>query len=157
MMDDKNYFLAITLDGYADDGLRVSAFDVVKNRLKSGTWPLYQNTKNKKVISKRDVVVFYVGGQGPCGGHTVATADVVGRTDAGRRVLRDEYAVSPVSAIIELGNIRFIEPQVLKPVLIECGLIKKENKKWGAFLMGGLCRVPEAVADKLTGRVNEER
>ena len=153
MIDDKNYFLAVTLDGYTDDGLRVSAFDVVKKRLKSSTWPLYLNTKNRKVISEGDVIFFYIGGQGPCGGHTVATADVVRRTDAGRRVLRDEYAVSPVSAIIELGNIRFTEPQTLKPVLIECGIIRQENKKWGAFLMGGLCRVPEIVADKLIGRI----
>ncbi|WP_157057511.1 hypothetical protein [Loktanella sp. 3ANDIMAR09] len=153
MIDDNNYFLAVALDGYSNDGLRVSAFDVVKQRLENSSWPLYMNTKNRKVISRGDVIFFYIGGQGPCGGHTVGTADVVGRTDAGRRVLRDEYAVSPVSAIIELGNIRLTEPRKLKPVLIECGIIQQENRKWGAFLMGGLCRVPEIVADKLTGRV----
>lgn len=153
MIDNKNYFLAVTLDAYTDNGLKVSAFDVVKQRIKDSIWPLYINTKNRKVIAEGDVIFFYVGGQGPCGGHTVATADVVKKADAGRRVLRDEYAVSPVSAIIELGNIRFTEPQPLKPVLIECGIIQQKNKKWGAFLMGGLCRVPEIVANKLIGQV----
>lgn len=35
-----------------------------------------------------------------------------------------------------------------KPVLIEYRTIQPENKKWG-----GLCRVPEIVVDKLTGRI----
>ncbi len=150
MAQNKNYFLAVTLDGYSENGLRVSALDVIKRRLDTGKWPLYANTKNRKVISEGDRLLFYVGGQGQCGGHTVATAKVGKITDAGRRVLRDEYAVSPVSSLISLDGINFIEPKILKPVLVECGIIQQENKKWGAFLMGGLCRVPEVVSNKLT-------
>lgn len=151
MTESKNYFLAIAQDSFAESGHRVPAFNVIKSRLGTSTWPLYANTKNRLHISEGDVLLFYVGGQSLHGGHIAATADVVGRKDAGRRALRDKYALSPISVAIELDNINFIEPVALKPVLIDCGIIQQENKKWGAFLMGGLCRVSEVVANKLMG------
>lgn len=147
----KNHFVAVTQDGYSADGHLVPAVDVIKARLETETWPLYANTKNRKVISKGDCVVFYVGGMGPNGGHTVAVAEVVSRDDAGRRTLREEYATSPLSSILRLKRVKFFSAIPLKPVLIQCGIIREENKKWGAFLMGGLCRVPETVANKLSG------
>lgn len=151
MADNKSHFLAITQDSYAGSGHRVSAADIIKSRLSAGAWPLYANTKNRRAISEGDVLFFYVGGQGTHGGHTVARADVAKVVNAGRRILRDEYATSPVSAVVELDNIKFIPPVALKAVLIDCGVIQQENKKWGAFLMGGLSRVSEIVAMKLNG------
>ena len=150
MTETRNYFVAITQDGFSEGGNRVAACDVIEARLKSNSWPLYENTKNRRVISEGDTLFFYVGGQGTHGGDIIATAQVVDRIDAGRRTLRDEYATSPVSALISLKEIKFFAPISLKPVLIECGIIKKENKKWGVFLMGGLCRVSKAVANKLS-------
>jgi predicted RNA-binding protein len=151
MADSKSHFLAITQDSYAESGDHVSAANIIKSRLSAGTWPLYANTKNRLAISEGDVLFFYVAGQGTHGGHTVARADVAKVVNAGRRVLRDEYATSPVSAVVELDNIKFVRPVALKAVLINCGVIQQENRKWGAFLMGGLSRVSEEVAIKLDG------
>jgi hypothetical protein len=150
MRDVSANYLAITQDGFDDDGRKLSSHEIIRARLNEQLWPVYERTKNKYTISAGDTLFFYAGGKGPFGGHVIALATLGSIIIPTRRVPVHLFTSGPVDSILKLENIQELQPTRLKPFLISEGVIKEENKKWGAFLMGGFSKIPNSVANLLT-------
>ncbi|WP_298910086.1 hypothetical protein [uncultured Aliiroseovarius sp.] len=148
-MENDNFFIAVTQDGYSDAGHKTTAFEIVRSRLGQGLWPVYKHTNNRHAIAQGGLLFFYVGGQGVNGGSVVAKANIDGYVTPRRRLPRELYSASEVEGLVKFRNIVEFSPVPLKPLLIKQGVIREENKKWGAFLMGGFKRIPKAVSEEL--------
>lgn len=153
MQDKYSNFLANTQDGFDEHGGKLFSHEIVRSRLNEKLWPVYERTKNKYALSQGDVLYFYAGGQGPLGGRVMARAKLHSIIAPMRRIPQRLYATGVVDSMLRLGEIELIDPTLLKPILIQQGVIKEENKKWGAFLMGGFSRIPASVASVLAGEV----
>lgn len=144
-------FLANTQDGFGEDGGRLFSHEVIHSRLSQGLWPVYERTKNKFALVQGDALYFYAGGQGPFGGQVIARATLLDKIAPMRRIPSSLYATGVIDCLLRLGEIELIGPTLLKPLLIQEGVIREENKKWGAFLMGGFSKIPASVAIALAG------
>lgn len=152
MQENSGNFLAITQDGFDEEGRKLAAHDIIWSRLNEKLWPIYERTKNKKTILTGDLLFFYAGGKGPLGGHVVAMAKLHSIIAPSRRLQKNLHATGVIDSLIKLDEIKRIQPLRLKPILIREGVIKEENKKWGAFLMGGFTKIPQPIASVLMGK-----
>lgn len=150
-MHNHQNFIAVALDGQDADGEHLSARDVISVRLSKNTWPVYSRSKNKRNLSVGSNLMFYVGGAGPDAGHIVASARVSDIKTPNRRSDADLLAANVVNFILKLDCVKYFAPIRLKPILIENKIIKAENSKWGAYLMGGFVKID----DKLMHRIKK--
>jgi hypothetical protein len=150
-VDNDHSFLLVAQDGFDDWGSPVSGLEIAEKRLSSMRWPVYEHTKNRRRISKGNKVFIYIGGSKKYSGHLIAKCRIDSIEDLGNKTEIDEARMSSISKYIKLKNIEKMPPIKLKPVLIEKGIIKIENKKWGAYLMGGIIQVPNDLLDGVGG------
>jgi hypothetical protein len=140
------HYLFITQDGEYENGKRSSALSVVKDRLAKKTWPVFESTRFKTIVKKGDIIFFYIAGIKEKKGLVVYSAEIECVEKPTKDTIIDPHSFNNCFAIIKLKNISPTKEIVLKNCLIEGNLIDPNNKKWGAFLMGGVRKVTQEFA-----------
>ena len=137
-----NHYLLITNDGYDFNGSTEPAFNILQRRIEEKAFPIYRTTRHKKDLKIGDTVFLYVAGHRINAGKVLYQAKI---SDCRKPKDTESYDVSELGDIeflCCLDNIIKLNPIVLKDVLIKEKLIDANNKKWGAYLMGGVKSLP---------------
>lgn len=58
----KNYFVLIKLPGHSSKGVKLSARLAALKLLECGYWPIFNRTRNKKIMKVGDEIAIYLGG-----------------------------------------------------------------------------------------------
>lgn len=66
-----SFFCLITSDN--EEG---TAYEKFTHRVKDLTWPIYENTQNKKLLKENDQLIFYIAGQCDYRMHFLGTAKI---------------------------------------------------------------------------------
>ena len=135
--------------GYNKEGSEKEPSEVLHHRLKNNYWPIYINTKNRKIIRTGDNLLFYVSGNKTLGGRVVAKSKVKGFVD--KKNARDFNKSLSYEEEVSFGEnilyfIKIDEACILKnPICMKENLSKLSFgninlNKWGSVLQGG-CRL----------------
>jgi hypothetical protein len=134
------HFLMVTNDGERESGRKIFASVLVQWRLQQMLWPLYSQTKNRRLVQPGAKLLFYQGGTGPGRQTIVGWAEVLEILD-GRRIdeIDPHYSLSsPCRTALRLGNVTsFEEPVPLRPLVGKLSLFPPGMKYWGVKVMGG--------------------
>ena len=144
----QNYYLLISGAGANQFGKVVSALDVVESRLASELWPIYEHTRNRKVLKAGDICVVYLAGTAPFGQtithqFTVEEIVVPGR----RRLPIDQGLASTAQLTIALkisSLLTFRPPRSVRPKLNALSFVGPNKMRWGMAFHGGCRRLSEA-------------
>ena len=139
-------YILVCGGGFNDKGRSVEPFDVFCHRFDNSYWPIYQNTKYRKLLREGDRIVFYVSGNKRFGGCVVAWSKI-GKIVEGKKDFRAFFvaegsvsAGNPIAYFLELSDSkRLSSPVRLKDILGRLSFKPSNEKKWGAVLQGG-CR-----------------
>ena len=137
----ENYYIFITNDNENIDGSVISAMELTNYRLSNKKWPIYKNTKHKKIIKTDDKCLFYIAGRFDKRQSMVAFADISNNIKCvnGESTDPSNVLAEPAERIIELSNIKKLPQIEIKPLLHEISFVKKNLFSWGVYFMGG-CR-----------------
>lgn len=145
-----NNYLLIKSDGLDSKGHRRSALESAQLLLDAQVWPLWEFTRNRKVIAFGDRVAVYLAGTS----EVIATAQI-------RKVDRwtsDHAKAYPLmldgtpTAVLLLQDVaRLAAPVQVRAFLPKLSFINQNTPKWGVAFMGGTRAVSDADFDLLTG------
>lgn len=138
----KNYFILAVSDAEHYSGCKIPAFEVAKDRISKGRWPIYANTRNRKVIAEGDLCMIYIGGEKEMSGHFYCEFTIE-KIDNGRRMslVDDEDILTDApDRVIQIKCLEIYDyPMRAKPTLKKMSFFPKNESRWGVVLMGG-CR-----------------
>ena len=144
-------FLFMTTSQHNEHGVKVSASSVFRSRLEKNVWAIYENTRNKKLISENDNVVFYVSDH-KAGGQLCGIAVV----DERRKPLRNERFHSEHGAVeyfISFKDVTVFDATIkFRDIITELSFCPKNLAKWGVILMGGVRRLNDEDFDLIRQR-----
>jgi hypothetical protein len=132
----------VTSDGETVTGKRVFAHVLVSARLQQMLWPLYERTRNRKLVRSGAKLLFYQGGKGPGRQTIIGSAEVLDVLDGTRIAEIDpHYSLSaPCETALRLTNLLiFDKPVPLRNLFGEVSFLPIGMKRWGVIVMGG-CR-----------------
>lgn len=148
-------FLLVTMDPLSSRGGRTPAAPLVRDRLAAARWPLFEGTRNRKVIVPGSRVALYVGGAGPDAGRIVAVATVATKKPSHSPIDPSKYLTDPPAYCLVLKEIRHLTPYIdFRARLPDLSFCPKNMQKWGVVLMGG-CRALSEVDWRLLIREPE--
>lgn len=133
-------FLLTTTPQYDDTGSKVSALSVFHERIEKNLWAIYESTRNKKLMSEGDNIVFYVSARNSGGKiHGLASIDKITKPLRNQRFHSEhgqvEYFISFKDIIIFENTLKF------KDILGDMSFCPENLSKWGVVLMGGARRL----------------
>lgn len=137
-----NHYLFITNDSFDLNGLNEPAFNILQKRIEEKTFPIYRTTRHKKDLKIEDTVFLYVAGYKINAGHVLYKAEISGLKKPNDSELYYVSELGDIEFLYCLENIAKLDPIVLKNVLINEKMVDANKKEWGAFLMGGVKRLP---------------
>ena len=149
---DSNHFLLITSDSEDWSGGFIPSEVRIETRLREKKWPLYINTRNKKLIKTGDLCLFYAGGnRSPQSGRILfkATVDSIKswRSEVGSLDALNAASQNPAS-YVSLSNVyEYQNKLVLKDLLGQLSFCPKNMTKWGAVLQGGMRKIEKRDFD----------
>jgi hypothetical protein len=147
-----NYILT-TSDAEQLTGGVYSAHRVVRFRLTKLEWPLYERTRNRKLIKSGDRLLIYCGGARAGRGHIVASAVVDSIFDVrrGRRLSEESEFISgnPDYVLILKDVSEFSKPVYFRDILPKLDCCPKNMSKWGVILHGGVRRISNSDFDTI--------
>lgn len=136
------YYLAVCTDQRLRAGGRLTAREIVEQRLAQARWPIYWRTRHRSQIAADDVIAIYVGGKEPDAKVVIATARVAA-------VLPSESPASVAlgglgksgreAAWLSLDCIQRLRPERSVYSFVErLSFVPKNRLRWGAAFIGGL-------------------
>ncbi|MDA7430190.1 hypothetical protein PGB28_17135 [Primorskyibacter aestuariivivens] len=138
-------FILICSDGYDLNDRRVDGLAIASYRLKSGYWPLYSNTRNRRAIRPGDEFLVYLAGSGQDSRSIVAHGFFGPKKK--RSVFSEEDELDIVSGnpetIFGVKDVEFFNPILIRNVLPILHSYKRMKNKlrWGSLLVGGARRI----------------
>lgn len=133
-------FLLTTTDQYDDDGLKVSALSVFHERIEKNLWAIYETTRNKKLMSEDDNILFYVSDH-QTGGKLRGSASI----DKIQKPLRNQRFHSEHGQVLYFISFRdvilFETTLKFKDIIRDMSFCPENLSKWGVVLMGGARRL----------------
>ncbi len=136
-------FMLSANDGYAEAG-SVSARHIADAWLALNAWPLYANTKNRKVIVAGASLVFYLGGHRTNRQTFIAKASVRAVQPAQRAetALSQSFFFPTPDKVLALSDLAYFpEPVSIRPLIGKLSVVRKTGPRWGAGLVGGSRRL----------------
>lgn len=138
----KNNFILAVSDAEHYSGCKVPAFDVAKERINQRRWPIYSNTRNRKILTEGDLCLIYIGGEKELSGYFYAEF-TIGKIENGRRVAlvdNEDILTDAPDRVIQIKDFKvYDEPLRAKSTLQKMSFFPKNESRWGVILMGG-CR-----------------
>jgi len=144
----KNYLL-IKSGGLDAKGRECSARVSAKLLLDARVWPLWEFTRNRKVIASGDRMAIYLAGVS----EVIATAQVqtVGRWSVAHAKAYPLMLDGTPTAVLLLDDVAWLpEPVKVKARLSSLSFIKPDTPKWGVAFMGGTRAVNDFDFEMLT-------
>lgn len=144
----KNYLL-IKSGGLDAKGRECSARVSAKLLLDARVWPLWEFTRNRKVIAPGDRVAIYLAGVS----EVIATAQVqtVGRWSVAHAKAYPLMLDGTPTAVLLLDDVAWLpEPVKVKARLSSLSFIPPDAPKWGVAFMGGTRAVNDVDFEILT-------
>lgn len=134
-MSAKKYVL-IKRNGPDRNGRNLTALASAMLLLDAKTWPLWDSTRNRKVIAVGDQLAIYLAGSS----EVIATAKV-SKIEKWNAIFANRYPLmldgSP-EAVLVLDEVTLLEhPVKVKDRLKGLSFINHESQKWGVAFMGG--------------------
>ena len=134
-----NFFILIASDSENNQGKRLTADEVIRQRIINKQWEIYKRTKFKDLLKKGDVCLFYVAGRKTNAQHFI-----------GEGVIKNIHLhpLKPINYLNLEEPLKYIEfdkidvyefPIDVKTKLDKLSFIPKNRKKWGMVFMNG-CR-----------------
>ena len=135
-----------------NDSINTKAPFLLEHRLKNKIWGLHKRTNWKSSIVSGDNLLFYIAGSSKQKHHIVASASVSKVLDKFSSQDLKKYVGDNMDFIdfpdykIELESItRFRNPVKVPSIMNKLNLFKKKNhKRWGVYLQGGVTRVNDS-------------
>ena len=133
------HYVLVANDSYDASGRRRAGLSSAQARLKIGRWEIYATTRNRKQLAVNDRLAIYIAGQKTAKQCFVATATIseIELAARSRRATLDEENVEVTLILNAIKEGGFVSIHSLSDRL---SFFPKNNKKWGAVLMGG-CRL----------------
>jgi hypothetical protein len=138
-------YLLVAMPGYDENGKVVAADQIALQRLRAHRWPLYEHTKNRVAIKSGDPLLIYIGGTGLDRQSIIAKARVIEKRVPSRRDVVaeiDRHQLKPTAFIIDLAEIQYIQPLVLRAFAGRLSFLKNAGAKWANSLVGGCRSMP---------------
>jgi len=135
----------------------MSARDIAVARLNIGKWPLYEGTRNRRLIQPGDKCLFYLAGRKKDSQHVIASGEVssIDNWSHSKGSIDDQDLLSDYpEQVINVVNVKFITPISIKTNLDKLSFIKPVNHySWGGALQGG-CKKLEESDYKILNPIN---
>lgn len=131
------HFLLMKRDSLSRDGKALSAHEAAMALLTAGVWPLWEHTRNRKVIQAGAEVAIYLAGANHL---VVATAKVTSNVPWSTAHARAYPLVLDGTpfAVLQLGDVRTLPaPRDVKLLRSELSFLRSVGPKWGVAFMGG--------------------
>lgn len=133
-------FLLITVDPPPVNGVRTSAWSLVRHRLERGRWPLFVSTRNRRVIDAGSRLAFYVAGGRENSGRVMAISEVSRKLSYGGVTDPPQLFLPAPDQVLVLQRTEFLQPAPrLRDVVERLSFRPERIEAWGVVLIGG-CR-----------------
>lgn len=134
-------FILVTKDSFDENSRPITAFNLIKLRLKHNKWPIYPQTRCRSQFKAGNEVLFYVGGFNQECGNIVAGAKI---RSTSKRASDDVFDEEPPLFYLEFQDVNFLSiPINFKEKVKLLSFYPKNEKKWGVVLMGGCRKISE--------------
>ena len=141
-------FILVTADPLVAGGEIGTAWDLVRARLDSKSWPLYERTRHRKAIDKSAPLAFYIAGKRENHGRIVATAavkEVEHLRYSSKLTDPPEFLTDRPESILHLDQVRYLEhPIDLRARVTDLDVCPKNARNWGSILQGGVTALSAA-------------
>lgn len=130
------YFILLTSDYHGGD-----AYEILKQRLKSKSWEIYNKTNLRMQLRVGDKVIFYLAGHGKYSQHFVGEAVI-------KEIVLADGAYSEESNTLIYSTLKFEDITIYKkpsPIkkILEKLIFVSNPAKYGTALNGGVRRILE--------------
>ena len=142
----RNFFILVTADNFHPGGRRIEAADIAEHRLRLAKWPIYKNTRNRKIMRAGDIVLVYVGGTRRMGGEVIARAiikEIILPKSGEVQIDLDDAMTPSAEMLLILTVAERFRGVHLRTLIWELSISPKQRIGWGTALMGGARRVSE--------------
>ncbi len=145
-----NNYLLIKSGGLDAKGRSCTALESAKLLLDAQVWPLWEFTRNRKVITSGDRAAIYLAGTS----EVIATARVQ-KVDRWKSTFAKTYPLmldGTPTAVLLLQDVAWLpKPIKVRTCLPRLSFINQDTPKWGVAFMGGTRAVSAADFYLLTG------
>ena len=136
------YYILIIGESF-DDHKRIDPYDELKKRLDKNFWYLYKKTKHAEKMKSKDLVLFYVSG---INNQKIFGKAIINKKEKVTKLKHNTYASNTPIYCLNFNQITyFSEPKKMSEVILNTSFFKdspkKNIKKWGVFLMGGVKKI----------------
>lgn len=142
----KNYFILAVSDAEHYSGCKIPAIEVAKDRLDQKRWPIYANTRNRKIINEGDLCLIYVGGEKEMSGNFYGEFTIE-KIESGRRITlvdKEDILTDTPDRVIQIKDLLiYKEPMRAKTTLKKMSFFPENESRWGVVLMGGCRKLSE--------------
>lgn len=138
------FYMLIVNDTETVEGGRKSAYQIAKQRLKEGFWPLFKRTPHRGVIRSGDKVVVYIAGSGEAAQCFVAVAEIEEVLAMPGRIRKESELLSePAASWIRFSNYQqFERPISIRDLIGQLSFVRDAGIRWGWAIQKG-CKAVE--------------
>jgi hypothetical protein len=134
-----NFFILIASDSENQFGKRLTADEVIRQRILNKQWEIYERTKFKDILKKGDICLFYVAGKKTNAQHFIGEGIVKNLHLRPIKPINYVNSESPQKYIEFENVITYEHPIDVKTKLDKLSFIPENRTKWGIVFMNG-CR-----------------
>jgi predicted RNA-binding protein with PUA-like domain len=147
MSELKNFFIFIKSSSIDKEGQLIEGEEATLRFLNLKKWPLYDGTPNQKKLKINDQIVFYSSSTYKKPGQLIATAvvDEIINGNSKDYIKSEIFIDKTISVTVNLKCINIFKKTItLKDIKDYLEFTKvKNDKKWGATLIGGVRKITE--------------
>ncbi len=141
------FYILITTDKETISGAKISAFEIVKQRLKIGKWPLYKGTNFIDKIQESNECLVYIAGYKKFSQHIISKikiqkVEILNKEHDYEEKLFDIISTPALKVLEfkpqEINDNKFIN---IRDEFSSIDFIPNNMKRWGIFFMGGVKRI----------------
>lgn len=156
MKSSKTRYLLVKKSSFSTSGALLDARESAMSLLGAGIWPLFENTRCRKMVTKGQQVLIYLGGEGKGNQCVIASAVIDSVVPWSEHIHKKVYPLildGTPSIVMNLSSIcLFDSPIGVKPLVPQLSFVPKTNyKKWGAALVGGVLALSDNDFSLLSG------
>ena len=145
-----NYFILTVGDSF-NNNIKIDPFIEFKKRIDENYWYLYLKTNHAYRMNVNDKVLFYVSGPN---NNKIFGRAIIENKNNNPKLRPDSYTYNEPIFELTFKDIKlFNEPKLMVEKIAQTEFFlnssKKNIKKWGVFLMGGVRRVSKTDFDYL--------
>jgi hypothetical protein len=145
-----NFFILIASDTEDQQGKRLTADEVIRQRIFNKQWEIYKRTKFKDLLKNGDICLFYAAGRKANSQHIIGEGIIKNIHSHSLKSTNYVNLENP-QKYIEFDKVVTYEfPIDVKTKLDKLTFIPKNRQKWGMVFMNGCRKISSADYVSLT-------